>query len=236
VGVLGAFAQPTIRRLLSFHIISQIGYMLMGLGVALTPGPFGVGFGLAMAILFLVHNQLVKTALLVGGGQIELEMGTGKLSELGGLVTSRPLLAVVFFLAAFSLAGFPPTSGFVGKLGLLQVTFSTGQYAVAAVSVVVSLLTTMSMIRLWQYIFWGKPNPQLKPRPRLARTTTRALMVAPAIVLVALSLAIGIFAEPALTVTQTAASQAIDRAGYIEAVNPEPAPTPAPVVVQEVTP
>jgi multicomponent Na+:H+ antiporter subunit D len=236
VGVLGAFAQPTIRRLLSFHIISQIGYMLMGLGVALTPGPFGVGFGLAMAILFLVHNQLVKTALLVGGGQIELEMGTGKLSELGGLVTSRPLLAVVFFLAAFSLAGFPPTSGFVGKLGLLQVTFSTGQYAVAAVSVVVSLLTTMSMIRLWQYIFWGKPNPQLKPRPRLARTTTRALMVAPAIVLVALSLAIGIFAEPALTVTQTAASQAIDRAGYIEAVNPEPAPTPAPAVVQEVTP
>ena len=85
IGVLGAFAQPTIRRLLSFHIISQIGYMLMGLGVALAPSPYGVGFGLAMAILFLVHNQLVKTALLMGGGAVELETGTGKLSELGGM-------------------------------------------------------------------------------------------------------------------------------------------------------
>lgn len=236
VGVLGAFAQPTIRRLLSFHIISQIGYMLMGLGVALTPGPYGAGFGLAMAILFLVHNQLVKTALLAGGGQIELEMGTGKLSELGGLVTARPVLAVIFFAAAFSLAGFPPTSGFVGKLGLLQVTFSTGQYLVAGISVVVSLLTTMSMIRLWQYLFWGKQNPQIKPRPNLARPATRNLMLLPAAVLVALSLLIGIFADPAMSVVQTAASQAIDRAGYIEAVNPQPAPTPAPAVAQEVTP
>ena len=124
IGVLGAFAQPTIRRLLSFHIISQIGYMLMGLGVALTPGPNGVGFGLALAILFLVHNQLVKSALLLGGGQVELETGTGKLSELGGLVHQKPVLAVLFFVAAFSLAGFPPTSGFVGKLGLLQVTLA----------------------------------------------------------------------------------------------------------------
>ena len=234
VGVLGAFAQPTIRRLLSFHIISQIGYMLMGLGLALTPSPYGIGFGLAMAILFLVHNQLVKTALLTGGGQVELEMGTGKLSELGGVVSSRPVLATIFFVAAFSLAGFPPTSGFVGKLGLLQVTFATGQYAVAAVSVVVSLLTTMSMIRLWQYVFWGKPNPQIKPRPAFRSASTRALMLAPALVLVALSLAIGIFAEPAISVVQTAASQAIDRAGYIEAVNPQPAPPPAPAVVQEV--
>ena len=64
IGVLGAFAQPTNRRLLSFHIISQIGYMVMGLAVAMTPSVYGVGFGLALAILFLVHNQLVKTCLL----------------------------------------------------------------------------------------------------------------------------------------------------------------------------
>ena len=193
-----------------------------------------------MAILFLVHNQLVKTALLVGGGQIELEMGTGKLSELGGLASARPVLALLFFVAAFSLAGFPPTSGFVGKLGLLQVTFSTGQWVVAGISVVVSLLTTMSMLRLWQYIFWGKPNLELTQRTNLAQPGARAMMLAPAVVLVALSLAIGIFAEPAIGVVQTAASQAIDRAGYIAAVNPQPAPastaTPAPAVAQEMHP
>jgi multicomponent Na+:H+ antiporter subunit D len=219
IGVLGAFAQPTIRRLLSFHIISQIGYMLMGLGVALSPSTYGVGFGLALAILFLIHNQLVKTALLLGGGAVELEMGTGKLSELGGLVHSRPLQATLFLVAAFALAGFPPTSGFIGKLGLLEVTFAAGQWPIAAVSVFVSLLTTMSMIRLWQSIFWGKPR--LSPPPGV-RAPGRALWTTtPSAILVALSLAIGVAAQPMLTLVQTAASQAIDRAGYVRTVNPE---------------
>lgn len=219
IGVLGAFAQPTIRRLLSFHIISQIGYMLMGLAVALTPGPFGVGFGLALAILFLVHNQLVKTALLMGGGQVELETGTGKLAELGGLAKSKPAQAFVFFLAAFALAGFPPSSGFVAKLGLLQATFSTSHYWIAAVSLFVSVLTTMSMIRLWQYIFWGKPKREYPLRPHFQRPGIQAMLLAPAAILVALSLAIGIFAQGAVQIAQVAAGQAIDRAAYIAAVN-----------------
>jgi multicomponent Na+:H+ antiporter subunit D len=222
IGVLGAFAQPTIRRLLSFHIISQIGYMLMGLAVALSPGPLGVGFGLALAILFLVHNQFVKTALLMGGGQIELETGTGKLNELGGLATSKPVLAIVFFIAAFALAGFPPTSGFVAKLGLLQATFTTDHYLIAGVSLGVSVLTTMSMIRLWQYIFWGKPKREYVARPHFQRPEINFMLVAPAAILVALSLLIGIFAQPAVELAQVAAQQAIDREGYIEAVAPQP--------------
>jgi multicomponent Na+:H+ antiporter subunit D len=221
IGVLGAFAQPTIRRLLSFHIISQIGYMLMGLGVALSPSPLGPGFGLALAILFLVHNQFIKTALLMGGGQVELETGTGKLSELGGLASSKPVLATVFFVAAFALAGFPPTSGFVAKLGLLQATFATNNYLIAGISLGVSVLTTMSMIRLWQYIFWGKPKREYPVRPHFQRPEVNVMLVAPAAVLVALSLAIGIFAEPAVNMAQAAAQQAIDRAGYIEAVAPQ---------------
>jgi multicomponent Na+:H+ antiporter subunit D len=221
IGVLGAFAQPTIRRLLSFHIISQIGYMLMGLAVALSPNPLGLGYGLAMAILFLVHNQFVKTALLMGGGQVELEMGTGKLNELGGLAASKPLLAAIFFVAAFALAGVPLTSGFVAKLGLLQATFATNSYLIAAISLGVSVLTTMSMIRLWQYIFWGKAKRAYPARPYFQRFDINVMLVAPAALLVALSLAIGIFAEPAVKIAQVAASQAIDRQGYIEAVAPQ---------------
>lgn len=221
IGVLGAFAQPTIRRLLSFHIISQIGYMIMGLGVAMAVTPYGPGFGLALAILFLVHNQIVKTALLLGGGAVELEMGTGKLSDLGGLVRSKPVQATLFFIAAFALAGFPPTSGFIGKLGLLEVTFSAGQWVIAAVSVFVSLLTTMSMIRLWQYIFWGKPHGASHAPRRLTTTHGAMLTTAPVAILVALSIVIGILAQPALEIAQTAAAQAIDRAGYVQTVNPE---------------
>lgn len=225
IGVLGAFAQPTIRRLLSFHIISQIGYMVMGLAVAMTPNEFGVGFGLALAILFLMHNQLVKTALLLGGGAVELEMGTGKLNELGGLVKKMPVQATLFLIAAFSLAGFPPTSGFIGKLGLLEVTFSAGQWVIAAVSVVVSLLTTMSMIRLWQYVFWGKPH--WAPPNHNGRAPHNAMLMTtgPVAILVALSLLIGVAAQPALDMVQIAASQAIDRVGYVQVVNPELSPT-----------
>lgn len=227
IGVLGAFAQPTIRRLLSFHIISQIGYMLMGLAVALSPSPYGLGFGLALAILFLVHNQFVKTALLMGGGQVELETGTGKLAELGGLAATKPVQALIFFVAAFALAGFPPTSGFVAKLGLLQATFATDNYWIAGLSLFVSVLTTMSMIRLWQYIFWGKPKRDYPRRPHFHQPGVQAMLLAPAGVLVALSLAIGIFAQPALQMAQIAASQAIDRAGYIDAVAPQEAAGPA---------
>lgn len=225
IGVLGAFAQPTIRRLLSFHIISQIGYMVMGLAVAMTPNEFGVGFGLALAILFLMHNQLVKTALLLGGGAVELEMGTGKLNELGGLVKKMPVQATLFLIAAFSLAGFPPTSGFIGKLGLLEVTFSAGQWVIAAVSVVVSLLTTMSMIRLWQYVFWGKPHRASPNHNGRAPHNAMLMTTGPVAILVALSLLIGVAAQPALDMVQIAASQAIDRAGYVQVVNPELSPT-----------
>lgn len=220
IGVLGAFAQPTIRRLLSFHIISQVGYMIMGLAIALDASSFGAGFALAGAILFMVHNMLVKTALMMGGGVAELEMGSGRLSIIGGLAGRRPLLAIIFFLAAFSLAGFPPTSGFAGKLSLLEATIDTNQYLIAAVSVAVSLLTMMSMVRLWQYTFWGDDTRGQAPAAPLSKRHSGWLVLAPTATLVALSLAIGLFFQPVLDIATVAANQVIDRAGYIAAVSP----------------
>jgi multicomponent Na+:H+ antiporter subunit D len=220
VGVLGAFAQPTIRRLLSFHIISQVGYMIMGLALATADSSFGAGFALAAAIIFMVHNMLVKTALMMGGGAVELEMGSGNLSSIGGLSSRYPWLAAIFFVAAFSLAGIPPSSGFGGKLSLLQVTLDTRYFWIAGVSVFVSLLTTMSMIRIWQYSFWGKYPGTRATAPPLQDTRRRRLILIPTATLVALSLAIGIFYGPMLRVATTAANQALDRTGYIQAVAP----------------
>jgi multicomponent Na+:H+ antiporter subunit D len=220
IGVLGAFAQPTIRRLLSFHIISQIGYMIMGLGFALAPSRYGVGFALAAAIIFMVHNMLIKTALLMGGGVAEIELGSGNLGAIGGLASRRPALAVVFFIAAFSLAGIPPSSGFVGKLTLLQAGLDIQQYVIAGVSLVVSLLTTMSMIRLWQYTFWGEfrtGSAQWRP---LMKPNAQLRTIGPMAVLVALSLILAFLFQPALRVATTAARQVIDRDGYIAAVDP----------------
>jgi multicomponent Na+:H+ antiporter subunit D len=220
VGVLGAFAQPTIRRLLSFHIISQVGYMILALAIALDPGSPRAGFALATGILFMVHNMMVKTGLLMGGGVAEIELGSGNLNATGGLARRRPLLAALFFVAAFSLAGIPPSSGFAGKLALLQASFASNHFGIGAVTLVVSLLTLMSMVRLWQYTFWGEFKSGKAQWNPLRKPAASTLATAPIAVLVVLSLALGIFFEPVLSVAENAARQALDREGYIAAVAP----------------
>ena len=220
ISVLGALVQPTIRRLISFDIISQVGFMLLALGIALDPDAPIPGFALAAGIIFIIHNMLVKTALLMGGGLAELEMGSGNLGAIGGLAAKRPYLAGIFFVAAFSLAGIPPSSGFVGKLSLLQASLSVHQYWIAGISLLVSLLTTMVMIRLWQYIFWGEFSSGHAQWTPLRKAHATWLTQGPMTVLVALSLSLGIFFRPVLDIAQTAARQVLDRDGYIAAVAP----------------
>ncbi len=221
-GVFGAMAVTTIRRVLSFHIISQVGYMIMGLGLALSGNQLLAGFGMAAGILYLVHHMIVKTALLMAGGAAEMEMQSGSLVQqrLQGLRGRRPVLAVIFFLAAFSLAGVPPSSGFVSKLALLQSALDSQHWIIAGVSLIVSFLTLMSMARLWQTAFWGEPTEPIYPTAPLAQKRTRWLTLAPIAVLVALSLSIGIFGGPVFRWSNIAAQQVLDRDGYIDAVNP----------------
>ncbi|MBX3047907.1 MAG: Na+/H+ antiporter subunit D [Anaerolineales bacterium] len=218
VGVFGAMAVKTIRRVLSFHVISQVGYMVMGLGLALSGNQLAAGFGMAAGIFYIVHHMIVKTALLMAGGAAELTMGTGRLEKgyLGGLVKRSPVLAGVFFVAAFSLAGIPPSSGFISKLGLLQIALDAQQWWIAGISLLVSLLTLMSMIRLWQKGFAGPQEDVVAPlrRPNLRLT------VAPIALLVTASLAIGVFSGPFFEWSSVAARQVLDRQGYIRAVAP----------------
>lgn len=219
-GVLGAMAVNSVRRVLSFHVISQVGYMIMGLGVAVSGNQLVIGFGMAAGILYLVHHMIVKTALLLAGGAAELEAGSGSLIQrsLRGLVTTRPVLAVIFFVAAFSLAGIPPSSGFVAKLSLLEITLDSGQWPVAGVSVLVSVFTLMSMARLWQYGFWGETPQETPGIPLLANRTKRWLVLTPIAVLLGFSLSIGIFGERYFQLSSVAARQVLDRDGYIQAV------------------
>jgi multicomponent Na+:H+ antiporter subunit D len=166
--------------------------------------------------------MIVKTALLMAGGAAELDMGTGRLAEgyLGGLVHRRPVLAVLFFLAAISLAGIPPFSGFVSKLGLLQIALDARQWWIAAVSLVVSLLTLLNMVRLWQHGFTGAlPSAAAAVSP-LTHPPRRWMTLTPVGMLVAASLIIGIFSNAFFRWSGVAASQILDRSGYIQTVAP----------------
>jgi multicomponent Na+:H+ antiporter subunit D len=149
LGVLGAVGEGTSRSILVFHMVSQIGYIL--LGVALF-----TELGLMAGIFYLIHHMVVKASLFLSTGAVEHVHGTGRLDRLGGLARREPLLALAFLGAALSLAGLPPFSGFVAKLTLVAAAFDAGQWLVAAVAIGVSLITLMSMLKIWGSVFWGR--------------------------------------------------------------------------------
>jgi multicomponent Na+:H+ antiporter subunit D len=204
-GVLGAWAQHEFRRVLSFHIISQIGYMLMGLGLF-------TRLALAGSIFYIVHHIVVKTNLFLIGGFVQRLRGTGELARLGGLYASRPMLGVLFLIPALSLAGLPPLSGFVAKLALVRAGLDAEAYLVVGIALAVGLLTLLSMTKLWHEAFW-----KAVPEGPEDRRGTRGLLV-PIAALAAVTVAIGVGAGPLFSLAVSAADQLLDRETYIAAV------------------
>ncbi len=211
IGVLGAIAQDDIRRLLSFTIISQIGYMVMGLG-------FFTVAAIAAVVYSMVHHIIVKTALFLVAGLVEDSTGSNRLSRIGGLVRTNPLLAVMFLVTALSLAGVPPLSGFISKFGLISAGVDEHQFVVVGVSLVVSLLTLFAMALVWTGAFWSPPEAdETQPVRSPAETTARGrfLMVAPTAALVACSLAVAVAAGPIFAFSERTARDLVDRDVYI---------------------
>ncbi len=207
-GVLGAAAQTDFRRLLSFHIISQIGYLLMGLGLF-------SGEALAASIYFMVHVILAKTSLFLVAGVVFAMAGSYDLKKLGGLYASAPAISMMFLLPALSLAGLPPLSGFFAKLALISAGFQLRQYLIVAVGLVVSFFTLYSMTKVWNEVFW-KQHPKQGDKARFKPVS--AWMWAPTLGFVLLSTAVGFWAEPLYRVCQAAAAQLVDSSMYITAV------------------
>jgi len=145
-GVLGAMAQNEFRRILSFHIISQVGYMVMGLGL-FTP------LALAGSIFYIMHHIIVKTNLFLVSGVARRLQGSYQLDQLGGLSQSAPGLTILFMISAFSLAGMPPLSGFWAKLILVKASLDITGYLIAATALGVGLLTLFSMVKIWAAAF-----------------------------------------------------------------------------------
>jgi multicomponent Na+:H+ antiporter subunit D len=212
VGVFGALAQEDVKRILSFHIVSQIGYMIMGLGL------FTIA-GVAGAVFYVVHHIIVKTALFLVAGLVDRRGGSTRLSALGGLVHRSPGLALLFAVPALSLAGLPPFSGFVAKFALVRAAVGEQQWPILVVALAVSLLTLFSMTKIWSGVFWGVPDDAPEREPMLDGTTagTRTMMAATG-VLVAMSIAVSVAAGPLFALAERAASDLLDPSAYIRAV------------------
>ncbi|WP_458250556.1 Na+/H+ antiporter subunit D [Geobacter anodireducens] len=214
-GVLGAVAQHEMRRLLSFHIVSQIGYLVMGLGL-LTP------LALAGTVFFMVHVIAAKSALFLVAGIVKRLTGTTELGELGGLYEGRPLVGMLFLVPAMALAGIPPLSGFWAKLALVRAGLLEGRYVVVAAALAVSILTLFSMTKIWAEAFWkDRPVPPGEPRvlyhPHVAGRAW-LLLGMPALLLALTTVVMGVGAEPVFRLSLAAADQLLNPDLYIAAV------------------
>ena len=223
-GVLGAAAQSDIRKILSFHIISQIGYMLVGVAL-LTP------LALAGSVLYLIHHIVVKANLFLIAGVIRQESGSFALARIGGLWVARPILAVLFLIPALSLAGIPPFSGFWSKLVVIQSGLEAEAYLLASASLLVGVLTLYSMTKIWNEAFW-KAAPGDGEASTWSRRE-RVVSYAPIVALALITVTIGLWTEPFAAFAVQTGEALLNTDAYIAAVlGPESLPAADPALAK----
>ena len=218
-GVLGALTRFEIKRILAWHSISQTGYIAAGIGLLLTKDPQVRLLAVTAVVFFLLHHALVKPALFMISGLIARRGGGTELTLAGGLYPARPVLSAAFLLAALSLAGLPPLSGFWAKLAVLRAAALSGQWGLLAAALAAGLMTLLSMLKIWNEAFW-------KPRPAgetAALSAPRSAAIGPALwgpvlLLLALVAVMGVFPQPVLDLSRRAAAGVLDPQAYVAAV------------------
>ncbi|KAF3361808.1 Na(+)/H(+) antiporter subunit D [Chlamydiales bacterium STE3] len=207
LGVIGAISKTSIKEILSYHIISQVGYIVFAIGV-FTP------LSLAAALLFTLHNMWVKTSLFLYAGIAGQYFRTDSLNHMGGGLKALPWVGALFLLQALSLAGLPPLSGFWGKYLILSEGLSSGHTFAVVIALLTSWMTLFSMLKIWGFAFWGEEKPLFKGESSpLFKYASLA-----GIALVVFSLLLGFGVEYALQFSENAITHLLDKQNYIHQV------------------
>jgi multicomponent Na+:H+ antiporter subunit D len=222
VGAYGSLGERMIRRSLAWQMIAGVGYILLGVAI-------GTQLGLAAGLFYMVHHILVMGALLLCSGAIEHAYRTHQFVGLSGLMRREPVLAVITALAMMSLIGFPPSSGFFGKVGLARAAAELDGFQVwlaLGAILLASIGTLLAMSRLWTQVFWGPPLEEMPSRgkghkqppdlPDDTRMRRRTLVPAGALVLV--SLVIFLVPGPVWELCLQAAAGLLDVTAYVATV------------------
>jgi multicomponent Na+:H+ antiporter subunit D len=205
VGVLGAVAQAELKRILSFTLVSHVGYMVFGLAIA-TPAAIGA------TIYYMVHHIVVQTTLFLAVGLIERRAGSTSILRVKGLMRAAPVIAVLYFIPAINLGGLPPFSGFIGKYALFDAAAEVGTPIMMVLivgGIVTSLLTLYALMRAWNLAFWREEEDSAETESRISylgaapaaaveteRRVIPRIMTAATAGMVAVTVALTLFAGP----------------------------------------
>ena len=207
VGVLGAIIQDNILEILSFHIIAQVGYMLVGLALLSYSG-------LQATVFYFLEDIIVVTSLFLIAGIAYRLMGSFSITRLGGLYKHKPFLSILFLICGLSIAGFPPFSGFWAKLFIIQASLESEAYFVTFILIVGALITIFSITRIWQAVFWTPAEDEAPLRKKLPLQR----LYLPVIVLAILTLTISFWPSPFYNLAGHTAEQLLQPEQYGNAV------------------
>jgi multicomponent Na+:H+ antiporter subunit D len=206
LGVLAALSQYEVRRLLAFHSVSQVGYIVLGIGLA-TPA------GVAAAIFFTIHHSLVKSTLYLVADELERRNASRDLRAMAFRRSGGASMAIIFGIAAFSLAGLPPFSGFFGKLALFRAAYLEQTWLALVALLVASVFTLASMLKIWQFAFATRPDDDQPISVASGFGGGTALLIAALLIL-----GFGFAAGPAHERSEQAAFGVLEPTGYVESV------------------
>lgn len=206
VGVIGAIAYWDVKKIIIYNIVIAVGVITYGISLMNDQA-------IAGSLLYIIHDMLIKAALFLLVGIMIKVSGTSDLRKMGGLIHQYPYLAWTFFIAAISLAGIPPFSGFAGKLLILQGSVDAESYIGLAVILLSSFMVLYSVMKIFIHGFWGKPDSSLvKTKMPVAR------LFAPAVILVIISILYGAGTEAVYPFILQATETILDPEIYINAV------------------
>lgn len=206
LGAIGAVAYWDIKKILTYYVIVGVGFILAGLAS-------GTPEGLTGAVYYLIHDIIIKALLFLIGGTIIAIAGTANLRDFSGLIQTYPFLGWMFFIAALSLAGIPPLSGFIGKVFITEGTFEAGYFWLGAIGLLTSLMVLYSVMKIFMNGFWGESYLDEEDGQKLSKG-----LLFPIASLTVLTIALGLGGEGIASFASLAVESIMDPSLYIEAV------------------
>ena len=197
LGIVMALAQDDLKRLLAYSSVSQMGYVLVGIGLGTYLGCYG-------GLFHLLNHALSKALLFMCAGAVVYATGARRIGDLGGLARHMPVTSACFVLGALAIAGFPPLNGFMSKLTLYLALARAGLWWAVALALVTSILTAAVLLRAAQRVFWAEPKGAFDPGTEPHEVP--ASLLVPMLILAAACLALGVFPQAAYPLLDRAAT------------------------------